>query len=157
MNEAMWPPELTIIPLQPCHIDDLVQLEQQCFSVPWSRESLASELLNAHAVYWVAQLNGKTAGYLGMHHILDECDITNIAVSPDCRRRGIGSRLVFEAACYGMRVGAKQLFLEVRESNQAAFALYRSFDFVPAGRRKNYYSQPREDAVIMVRRLNETD
>lgn len=139
--------------MEPCHIDDLVQLERQCFSVPWSKESLSSELLNPHAVYFVARLHDQTAGYLGMHHILDECDITNIAVSPDKRRKGIGSRLVFEAVCYGMRVGAEQIFLEVRESNTAATALYQNFDFVAAGRRKNYYSKPCEDAIIMVRRL----
>ena len=157
MNETLWPPDLTVIPMEPCHIEDLVQLERQCFSVPWSKESLASELLNPNAVYFVAQIHAKTVGYLGMHHILDECDITNIAVSPDKRRKGIGSRLVFEAVRYGMRVGAEQIFLEVRESNAAARALYQNFDFAAAGRRKNYYSKPCEDAIIMVRRLKKTD
>ncbi|MCI8497411.1 MAG: ribosomal protein S18-alanine N-acetyltransferase [Clostridiales bacterium] len=153
MSDALWPSGLSVVPMQPCHLDDLVLLEQQCFSVPWSREGLASELLNPNAVFRVAQLNGKTAGYLGMHHILDECDIANIAVSPDHRRQGIGSRLMFEAVRYGMQSGITQMFLEVRESNAAAISLYQSFDFTAVGRRKNYYSLPCEDAVIMVRRL----
>ena len=90
-------------------------------------------------------------GYVGMHHILDEGFITNVVVHPAYRRQGIATALLAELETYGKAHDLTRITLEVRASNAPAIALYRKHGFQEAGRRKNYYQQPREDAIIMTR------
>lgn len=134
------------------HLDEVAALEQICFSDPWSRNLLAEELDNALSAFLVAlDGDGRVAGYAGLQVILDEGTITNIAVRPDCRRQGVAGKLlqVFLDFARGNRLAF--LTLEVRASNYDAIALYGSRGFRSAGRRKNYYRQPREDAIIMTK------
>lgn len=131
------------------HVAQVAALEKQCFSDPWSENSVASELDNPLAYWLVAVEDGHVVGYVGSQSVLDEADMMNIAVSPGARRRGIAQDLVqgLVAALKLRRV--KCLALEVRASNEAAKALYAKLGFTQAGRRPNYYRNPKEDALIL--------
>jgi ribosomal-protein-alanine N-acetyltransferase len=129
------------------------ELERRCFSRPWSMEAILYELDNPLAVYLVARLEGEPAGYAGMHDIAGEGYITNVAVSPERRRKGVASALVKALLAYGEENALELLTLEVRESNLAARTLYAGFGFVPLGLRRNFYEAPTEDAIIMTRGL----
>lgn len=145
-----------ICPMTLRHIPELAQLEQQCFSLPWTAAQLAEELANPSAVFLVAELEGKVVGYGGMLVAADEGAVTNIAVFPAYRGRGFGKALtaaLLEEAC---RRGLALVALEVRESNAVAIALYQSLGFVEAGRRKAFYEKPREDAKILLWQRKET-
>ena len=149
MSEKM---PVRIVPMTADHLDAVAALERICFSDPWSRNLLAAELDNDLSAFLVAlDGEGEVAGYAGLQVVLDEGTVTNIAVRPDCRRRGVASRLlqVFLDFARGNRLAF--LTLEVRASNYDAIALYGSRGFRSAGRRKNYYEHPREDAIIMTR------
>ncbi|MGI6576657.1 MAG: ribosomal protein S18-alanine N-acetyltransferase [Eubacteriales bacterium] len=143
--------EIRIKPMTFDHLDQMVELENRCFSIPWSREMLSDELINEHAIYYVAVTEDDTLiGYIGMHVVFDQAYITNIAVSPDFRQLGIGKALLSRAieTCKDMDVVSTTL--EVRESNEIALSLYRSFGFKPVGKRISYYRNPTEDALIML-------
>lgn len=143
---------LRIVKMQAKHIEDLARIEKLCFSKPWSYEALAEELSNPLAVFFVAELDGKTVAYAGMHHIIDEGYITNIAVHPDYRRRGLGTALVRVLDSYARDNGLAVLTLEVRQSNAAAINIYKDAGFVEEGVRKDFYEDPVEDAIIMTKR-----
>ena len=141
-----------IVPMTADHLDEVAELERICFSAPWSRNMLAEELDNALSAFLVAlDDEGKVVGYAGVQVILDEGYITNVAVRPEYRRRGVAAQLleVFIAFAEGNKLAF--LTLEVRASNQAAIVLYGRHGFRSAGRRRNYYEHPREDAIIMTR------
>lgn len=124
-------------------------LSKQCFSEPWSLESIQKEVVNPVASYFVMEETNGLMGYGGLWHILDEGDIINIAVTPDKRRRGVGN-LILEALLNEARKRKLViLHLEVRESNQAALELYKKHGFNQIAFRKGYYHHPLEDAVIM--------
>lgn len=137
-------------------VEEVERLERQCFSSPWSLDSLMNELKNPLAVFLTARADGEITGYAGMHHVVDEGYITNIAVSPDCRRRGIARALVKSLIGYGLENKLRMVTLEVRESNQAAISLYRSLGFKETGRRKSFYTKPLEDGVIMTLELKKS-
>ena len=132
------------------HIDGVVELENACFALPWTREDFVKEVeANKMAVYKVALVDDRVAGYAGMWHIVNEGHVTNIAVSPDYRRMGIGEKLLkalFDVAEEREMIG---ITLEVRISNTAAQKMYTKNGFKPEGFRKRYYSDTGEDAVIM--------
>ncbi len=137
----------------PEDIDDMVLLEQQCFAVPWSRDSLLYELAeNPLALYVVAELSGHVVGYVGVWSIVDEGHITNVAVSPDFRRRHIGMALIDTMLKVTTEAGIRSHTLEVRVSNMPAIGLYKTFGFTEAGLRTGYYEDNGEDAMIMWRR-----
>lgn len=139
--------------VRPMAADDLGQvamLEQTCFPDPWSIQSLAYDLLaNPQAVYYTAVRGNLVAGYTGLHHILDEGHIMNLAVSHAERRRGVGRCLLSALVAYAWENSLGFLTLEVRVSNGAALALYESFGFKREGLRTSYYKKPLEDAIIM--------
>lgn len=137
----------------PGDVDQMEMLEQQCFAAPWSRESLLHELAeNPLALYVVAEVEGCVAGYVGVWTIVDEGHITNVAVSPDFRRRHIGMALIDTMIDVTEKQGVKSYTLEVRASNEPAIGLYKKFGFVSEGLRKGYYEDNGEDAIIMWRR-----
>ena len=124
-------------------------LEKLCFSAPWSENSVASELDNPLSL-WLVALNGDTVvGYVGSQAVLDEADMMNIAVLPEYRRLGIAQRLVTALCDRLADNGVRSLTLEVRASNDPAKALYGKLGFAQVGRRPNYYSNPKEDALIL--------
>lgn len=139
-----------IVPMNADHLDEITALERACFSAPWSRNMLAEELDNACSAFLVAlDESGKVAGYAGLQVVLDEGYITNIAVRQDCRQKGVASQLLNVFIDFAKGNGLAFLTLEVRPSNTAAIVLYGHHGFRTAGRRKNYYERPKEDALIM--------
>lgn len=132
------------------HLPALAALEAACFSAPWSENALREELENPNALFWVAEdTDGAVCGYIGCQTVLDEGYIANVAVSPARRRRGVGRLLVDALTARAVQAGLAFLTLEVRVSNAPAIALYEKAGFRPVGKRKNYYSAPKEDALLM--------
>ena len=141
----------TIVPMDRSHLAGVAALERLCFSQPWNEAMLAEELYNPTASFLVAEgENGEVLGYAGLHVVLDEGYIDNVAVRPDCRRQGIADRLL-DTFCRFGQVHLAFLTLEVRPSNTAAVALYETHGFQEAGRRKGYYEDPTEDALLLTR------
>lgn len=133
-------------------IKPMAEMDILCFSAPWSEESFRKEIKeNRLAFYIVAEINGRMVGYAGLWSIVDEGHITNVAVHPDFRRKGIGEALITVLLSHTRENGILSHTLEVRASNDAAISLYSKFGFVPAGLRKNYYEDNGEDAIIMWR------
>ena len=147
---AVPPPGIAIDPMHPDHLDSLADLESLAFSTPWSYDALAEELQNPLAVFLVAEdVDAESAvGYLGMHHILDEGFIANLAVHPAYRRQGIARSLLREAQEYAEAHDLARLTLEVRASNVPAIALYEGMGFTRDGIRPGFYDSPKEDAAI---------
>ena len=145
-----------IVPMDRSHIPQIAALEKECFSMPWSENMLEDALFDPQACFIVAEDGeaGNVLGYAGLHAILDEGYIDNVAVAPDARRHGVASALL-EVFCRFGEVNLAFLTLEVRKSNAAAIALYEKFGFQRAGLRPGYYQHPREDAVIMTREFGE--
>ena len=146
-----------ILPLLPRHIPRMAQIEQLCFTDPWSEAVLQSELDAPLAQYFIYEAAGQVLGYIGTRMILDVCEIANVAVDPAHRRKGIALQLyrALEEECRRRRI--TQLELEVRESNLGAQSFYRFCGFAPVGKRRNYYESPREDAILMRRVLGEKE
>ena len=131
------------------HVAQIAALEKICFSDPWSERSIASELDNKLA-FWLVATEGETvAGYIGSQTVMEETDMMNVAVHPDFRRQGIAEALVSGLVERLKAMGSHCLTLEVRASNAPAIALYEKLGFAEIGRRKNYYRNPREDALIL--------
>ena len=135
------------------HIEAIEELEKQCFSQPWTREQLSSQLPDEHHEFLAAVHKGRPVGYVGMMCVLDEGYIANVAVSPDWRRQGIGDALIAELLRRAVSRELAFVTLEVRAGNEAAKALYAKHGFVPVGLRKKYYASPTEDAVLMTKFL----
>ena len=131
------------------HVPQVAALEKMCFCDPWSENSVASELENPLSRWLVAVEGEQVLGYVGSQTVLDESDMMNLAVDPAFRRRGIARALVLALIEELRKMGSRQLTLEVRASNESAQALYAQLGFERVGRRKNYYLNPREDALIL--------
>lgn len=129
-------------------------IEERCFSRPWSEKSISDLIQNTYSLVIVLRENGICTGYTGAILIADDCEITNIAVLPEFRRHGAASELLSRLISEAKERGAECLILEVRESNVAAMTLYENFGFIPEGRRKNYYTAPTEDAIILKKYLS---
>ena len=138
---------MTITEMQEKHLPALAELEKQCFHAPWSEKMLREEL--GGGIFLVAEQDGKVQGYVGCQTVLDEGYITNVAVSPDFRRQGIARALIAELTAKAEENKLAFVTLEVRESNAPAIALYTGAGFAPVGKRKNFYSNPTENAVLM--------
>jgi len=141
-----------IVNLNKSHIDGVVKLEETCFASPWTREGIEEELSNPQAHFLIAE-GGGVLGYIGVQEIAGEAYITNIAVLPGFRRKGIAGALLNAAAGGAQERGCEFITLEVRVSNSPAIALYEKCGFEPAGRRKNFYTNPAEDALIYTKNL----
>lgn len=152
MREQM---HVRIVPMNTDHLDEIAELEQVCFSTPWSRNMLAEELDNACSAFLVAlDDGGHVAGYAGLQVILDEGYITNVAVQPEYRRQGVAGQLLAVFLNFAKGNHLAFLTLEVRASNYGAIALYGGLGFRSVGRRKNYYEHPKEDAIIMTKEFD---
>ena len=131
------------------HLPQVERLEQRCFSVPWTEAQLRAQLPDDRHVFLVAERGDEVLGYVGLMHVLDEGYISNVAVSPDCRRQGIGAALIAELTRRAGRLELAFLTLEARASNAPAIRLYEKMGFRQVGRRKRYYQRPEEDAGLM--------
>ena len=130
-------------------IPRIVQIEQECFSLPWSENVLSSELKNPLSLWVVATDDGAVIGYVGAQIVPDEADMMNLAVDAQYRRQGIGKALVEHLIASLQERMVRSLTLEVRVSNAPAVSLYEGMGFLTVGRRPNYYQKPKEDAWIL--------
>lgn len=130
-------------------IRDVVAIEEETFSSPWSAESFIQESKRVNNIYLVVEENEKVIGYCGLWGIAGEGQITNVAVSKENRNRGVGKQMLTRLLELGVEQGLEAFTLEVREGNKGALHLYESLGFLSAGLRKNFYSKPAENAVIM--------
>lgn len=133
-------------------LDKVYSIEKATFSIPWSYESFLDTLKLPQTIYLVAEFQGDIVGYLGIWKVLDEGNITNVAVKEDLRKKGIGHLLISEGIRIAKNEGIKDLTLEVRESNIYAISLYEKNGFENVGIRPGFYERPKEDAVIMWKR-----
>lgn len=141
--------------IRQANVDDvnvMAELDKICFSSPWSESAFSREIQrNPLALYFVGTVEEQVIGYAGLWCIEDEGHITNVAVHPDYRQRGIGELLVSALINHTAEKGIRSHTLEVRVSNYAAIQLYQKMGFEEAGRRKKYYEDTGEDAMIMWR------
>jgi ribosomal-protein-alanine N-acetyltransferase len=142
--------QVTISPMRMEDIGRVLEIEQASFPTPWPRDAYAHELReNRLACYLVARIVRQVVGYTGMWVILDEAHVTTIAVDPEYRRQHVGERLLVALLEEAMRRGARWVTLEVRKTNAGAQAMYRKYGFKEIGVRRGYYSDNREDAIVM--------
>lgn len=130
------------------HIKSLAKIETECFSEPWSENALTDELQNETARFFVLEDNGEVLGYIGANNIGGEVYITNVAVKENCRGKGYGRMLVKKLICQSIFENADFVTLEVRKSNIPAIKLYEKCGFAFVGERKDFYSKPKENALI---------
>ena len=128
--------------------EEAAALEKICFSSPWSADSLIEASGRADSSFLTAFVDGKFAGYAGMLCVLDEGQICNVAVCPAFRRMGVGEALMAAQREIALSRGITVMMLEVRASNSAAQRLYEKLGWEKLGTRKNFYSSPREDALL---------
>ena len=142
--------DITISPMKRRHLRRVLRIENQVYPRPWSYGLYLTELaLRPARVYLVATADARFCGYAGAMIIGDDAHITTIAVDPRLHGRTIGTRLLAALTRQAVASGVKNLSLEVRMSNAAAQAMYRRFGYAPAGVRKNYYAEVKEDALVM--------
>ena len=147
--------DFEIVPLQSCHIDAVFELEKECFGNPWSRQDLAAQPSNENAHFLAAVSENDVLGYIGIYEYFESCEIANLAVRKDFRRNGIAKALINAAEENAKKRGCEFITLEVRLSNEPALNLYYSLGFEKAGIRKNFYTSPAEDALILTKGFKE--
>lgn len=131
-------------------IEQVLNVEKQSFTLPWSREAFFNELNhNEYAVYMVIEDEGKIAGYCGAWIVIDESHITNIAILPEYRGQKLGEALLRKMIEISISMGVVRMTLEVRVSNAVAISLYEKLGFQKGGIRKRYYTDNQEDAYVM--------
>ncbi len=151
MNKAARLANITFAQMQFNHLDQVMQIEKVSFPTPWSKNSFDYELRNNEFAHYIVALaeNREVVGYAGMWVVLDEAHVTNIAVHQDYRGHSLGMALMLQLIQWATVLGVQRVTLEVRPSNTPARALYARLGFLEYGRRKNYYSDTNEDAIIM--------
>lgn len=140
---------LTFSQIKESDAKELAKLDEQCFCVPWSENSFLNDANNPIAEYVIARIDDKIVGYAGFWQVLDEAQITNIAVLKEFRRQKIAQKMLVYLIEKAKAKKLKILSLEVRESNIAAINLYSGLNFKKVGIRKNYYKNPTENAILM--------
>ena len=148
---------MTIVRMQAAHAEAVAALETVCFHEPWSAHALEETRRRAGNIFLAACDGAEVLGYVGCQTVLDEGYITNVAVSPAARRRGIARQLLARLAAEAEAMHLVFLTLEVRASNAAAIALYAGEGYKEAGVRKGFYRDPQEDAVLMTRYFKADD
>lgn len=133
-------------------LDAVAGIEKEIFSMPWSKKGFEDSLNAGNTTYLTALEDGRIIGYCGFLQVLDEAEITNVAVDETARCRGSGYRMMKKLLECAQEQGAVSVLLEVRESNAAAIGLYKKLGFTAESVRRNFYENPREDAIIMWKR-----
>ena len=151
ITDAESSQDLVIVPMRRAHIRKIMPIEQQVYPRPWTPQVFVEELEQARVGkrhYLVGTIGDELVGYGGLLYVENDAHVTNIAVDPMWRSRGIATELLLDLAWEANRRGCEAMTLEVRHTNVAAQQLYRRFGFVPAGVRKKYYEN-RDDAIVM--------
>ena len=143
---------IRIRPMTQNDVGEVLVVERAVFSLPWTEDSFRNYMDRPETAFFVTENGeGRIVGYAAALFAAEQGDVANVAVRPEYRRAGFGRALMEVLLEEADKRGAKEMFLEVREGNVAARTLYEAFGFAPVGRRKNYYHEPTEDAVIMRR------
>ena len=145
---------MQIVKMEPHHINDILEVERECFSDPWSEAMFLEEISGKFAHYYVAVVDGKAIGYMGMWALSGEGHITNVAISKTHRKNGYAKALIAHFTEIAQKENLEFMTLEVRASNTPAINLYESFGFVQVGVRKKYYENT-EDALLMTKFFGE--
>jgi ribosomal-protein-alanine N-acetyltransferase len=127
----------------------VIEIELQSFSMPWSEATFRGLLRRSDADLFVAEMAGELVGYTVFWAVLDQGELGNVSVAPEWRRRGIGHQLIDAVLARASDRGVREIYLEVRVSNEGAQLLYNRYGFRQVGRRRNYYLEPTEDALVM--------
>lgn len=133
-------------------IEQVSEIENATFSSPWSRQDFIDSLIREDTIYLVAYEEDKILGYCGLWNIVNEGNINNVAVAKEYRGSQIGFKMLTRLIELGNAQKIEAYTLEVRQSNNAAIKLYQKLGFVEEGLRKNFYENPKEDAIIMWKR-----
>ena len=141
--------DITISPLEAEDLAEVLQIEQETYSLPWTAKTFCDALRQEYYHFLKAECGGELIGYCGYLRSFETADITNVTVREDFRRRGAGETMVSRLMEEGRRAGIERFSLEVRRSNAAAIALYEKLGFREEGVRRGYYENPREDALIL--------
>lgn len=144
---------MQIRPMTMTDCNQVAEIEAASFSMPWSLRAFTDTVEKPNFRYLVAEEAGEILGYCGFLYVLDEAEIPNVCVKASARRQGVGRKMLEVLITEAKTLGIAVLYLEVRESNEAAKALYASLGFLPNGIRKNFYEQPQENAVLMSKTL----
>ena len=147
--------DIRILRIDESMLEGASELEKLCFSSPWSKEALALLTKDTAVGVCAVDKTGRVIAYGGMLTVLDEGEITNIACHPDARRQGLGEAITSALLSFGKERGITRFSLEVRESNIAAISLYEKLGFTVAGKRKDFYAKPREDAFVMIKNIED--
>ena len=139
------------------HLDDILKLENSCFSPPWTEGQLLSEIESEYGIVFAAFDGEDLCAFSVMHMAGDQAELYQIATDPEKRGQGIANMLMQKGIEWSKTQNAESIFLEVRVSNAPAIALYKKHSFENLGIRKKYYTDPVEDAMIMVRKVTEDD
>jgi [ribosomal protein S18]-alanine N-acetyltransferase len=148
---AVPKPKLELIPMREADIDAVTAIEQRAHPFPWTRGNFVDSLKAGHSA-WVFREGGALVGYGVLMMTVDEAELLDITVVPECQRRGLGGALLNQLFDIARSHGATRMLLEVRTSNESGLALYRRFGFAEIGRRRAYY-HGKEDAIVMARDL----
>ncbi len=143
---------LVVRSMKPEDLNEVCRIERESFSQPWSEKGFLDSMNQKNTCYLTALQDGRVAGYCGMLQVMEEADITNVAVDASFRGRGIGFAMLQELMRIGKEHGVEAFTLEVRQSNLTAISLYGRLGFENCGIRKNFYEKPTEHAVIMWKR-----
>ena len=144
--------EVQIVKMSADDVDRVVEIEQECFSMPWTRQGFLEALKQNNSFYYVAKIGTQIVGHCGAYGVCGEGSINQVAVTNTYRRCGIARRMVSTMIEELEKNGFLEITLEVRSENASAIALYESLGFVQEGIRKNFYEKPTEDAIIMWKR-----
>lgn len=143
----------SVVEIEHHHLKDVAKLEEVCFSTPWSQKALTEAFMSG-TKFFVAQKDNKVLGYIGISAIIDEGYITNVAVFPEYRNMGVATTMLEHLFEFAKKQNLAFISLEVRESNYTAISLYEKLGFKTEGKRKNFYTAPTENALIMTKRFD---
>jgi ribosomal-protein-alanine N-acetyltransferase len=149
MGESLGKPRAVVRVMRPADLAEVMLIERRSFTAPWEESTFRGLMRRPSAALLIADVEGEVAGYSVMWFAADEGELGNMAVLPELRGQGLGLRLLRESIAISSRRGARSLYLEVRETNEGARALYESVGFSVVGVRKEYYTEPVEDAIVM--------
>lgn len=139
----------------PGDVDGVMAIERSVFTVPWTASTFRGLLEREDAALWVVDAAGEVVAYAAVWTVVDQAELGNVAVAEGYRRRGVATTLIETVLDWLRERGIREVFLEVRPSNRAARRLYGAHGFEEVGRRRGYYSRPREDALVLRRRVSE--
>jgi ribosomal-protein-alanine N-acetyltransferase len=146
-------PDVRIRPMRDADLPRVMEIEARCFSTPWKEPTFKGLMRRSDTDLYVAEIEGRIVGYTACWTVIDQSELGNVAVAPEARGMGIGGALVDIVLARVRDRGARECFLEVRESNLVAQGIYRERGFTVVGRRRSYYAQPVEDALVMRLRM----